>query len=462
MNSDYAILVEQVSKKYKLYKNKRDRMIEALFPFRNTHRDFFALKNINIRVNKGEILGIIGKNGSGKSTLLKIMSGILTPTSGKVQSRGTIIALLELGAGFNPEFTGIENVFFYCSILGYKKDEIRKKLKEIIDFSEIGEHLDQPLKTYSSGMKARLAFSVSIHVNPDILIVDEILSVGDEQFQRKSYLKMEEFFKSGKTVLFVSHNTSAINRLCTRAIFLHEGEKILEGPSSFVTKHYEKYLYSIDIKRDEILNELRLLNYNEDLKKEYKSRQEDIKENSHDDSDFYSPDSIPKDGTEDSYLPGLKPASTLITKNFDLNIYDFKMLNLQNEMVNILTTGDEYIFSFKVELGEAVKNFIAGISINTPKGIMLGGATVHHWNQSQLPLKLFKDDIYLLEWKWKCNLMDGSYYISIITRQKPAADEIVLCKITDAYIFKVRSNTKSFYSGPVFFDQKTKIHKLND
>jgi ABC-type polysaccharide/polyol phosphate transport system ATPase subunit len=242
MMSEPVIELKDVSKKFRIFPDKKSRMLYALNP-RDTKKgqDFYAIKGIDLTVNQGEILGIIGRNGSGKSTLLKIISGILTPTEGKVRTTGKIIPLIELGAGFHPEFTGLENIYFYTVILGYSRTEIDKLLAEIIEFSELGDFINQPIKTYSSGMKSRLAFSVSILVDPDILIIDEVLSVGDEYFKEKSFNRMNKFFKSGKTILFVSHSAEQITELCQRAILLDKGEIIDSGDTKKVTENYKVF-----------------------------------------------------------------------------------------------------------------------------------------------------------------------------------------------------------------------------
>lgn len=233
------IIIQDISKKYRLYSNKTERLIASLLPSKMSNdADFFALRNVSLTAYEGDIIGVLGKNGSGKSTLLKIIAGITTPTSGKCNVYGKVIPLIELGAGFHPDLTGRENIFFYTSILGFKHKEISEIVEEVIAFAEIGRFIDQPIRTYSSGMKARLSFSVSIFIDPDILIVDEILSVGDESFNKKSNAKIMSLFKSGKTILLVTHQIAAVERLCNRAVLLDKGLLKLDGTPAEVIKMY--------------------------------------------------------------------------------------------------------------------------------------------------------------------------------------------------------------------------------
>ncbi len=250
-----VIKAENLYKTYKLYDNPKDRLIEAVVPFKKgRHTEFNALSGLSFSIEKGESVGIIGKNGSGKSTLLKILTGVVAKTSGTLETSGRIAALIELGAGFNPEYTGMENIFLNAAIMGSKKAETEEKLSSILEFAEIGDFIYQPVKTYSSGMFVRLAFSVAIHVNPDILIVDEALAVGDYRFQAKCYKKFEELKAEGKTVLFVSHDIDAVRRFCTRAIWLDAGELILDGDVSDVTSRYMEYITDASLKKPQLKN----------------------------------------------------------------------------------------------------------------------------------------------------------------------------------------------------------------
>jgi len=241
--NDLAVSINRLTKVYKLYHHPLDRMKEALDPRRRKyHQDFYALREVAFDVRRGETVGIIGKNGSGKSTLLKIITGILTPTSGAVAVNGKVSALLELGAGFNPELTGIENVYFSGTIMGYTRKEMDDRLEAIRVFADIGDYMDQPVKTYSSGMFVRLAFAVAVNVNPDILIVDEAMAVGDISFQAKCFRKFTEFRQRGKTILLVTHALDSIIRYCDRAVVLDEGKKIMEGGPKEAVDVYKKLM----------------------------------------------------------------------------------------------------------------------------------------------------------------------------------------------------------------------------
>lgn len=241
--SEKAISVSHIEKIYKLYDRRSDRLREALLPMgKKRHKDHYALKDVSFDVGTGECVGIIGTNGSGKSTILKIITGVLTPTAGTVEINGRISALLELGAGFNPEYNGIENIYLNGMMIGFSREEIDKKLEAILEFADIGDYVYQPVKTYSSGMFVRLAFALSINIDPEILIVDEALSVGDVFFQAKCYHKFEEFKEQGKTILFVSHDMSSISKYCDRVVLLDKGIKLAEGSSKKVIDIYKQVL----------------------------------------------------------------------------------------------------------------------------------------------------------------------------------------------------------------------------
>ena len=242
MKKNVAISVNNVGMRFNLSQERVDNLKEYFIKMIKRdlkYNEFWALKDINFDIKKGERLGVLGLNGSGKSTLLKVVSGVLKPSTGSVQTRGVIAPLLELGAGFSPEYTGRENIYLYGSVLGYSKDFLDEKFDEIVDFSELGEFIEVPVKNYSSGMKARLGFSIATVVEPDILILDEVLSVGDKKFRSKSEKKVMSMFDRGVTVLFVSHSLEQVQRICDKAIILDSGRLVANGPVEKVARIYK-------------------------------------------------------------------------------------------------------------------------------------------------------------------------------------------------------------------------------
>ena len=261
MSSEIAIKVENLSKCYQIYTQPRDRLKQFVLPRlqriagkspKQYFREFWALKDVSFEVKKGETVGIIGRNGSGKSTLLQMICGTLNPTGGSIQTNGRIAALLELGSGFNPEFTGRENVYLNGAVLGLTNDEIDNRFDDIASFADIGDFIEQPVKTYSSGMVVRLAFAVAVNVDPQILVVDEALSVGDELFQRKCFSRIEAIKKNGATILFVTHAGGTIVELCDHAILMDAGEKLAMGKPKTIVGNYQKLLYAPIEKQQEI------------------------------------------------------------------------------------------------------------------------------------------------------------------------------------------------------------------
>ncbi len=269
MEAEKMIEIENLTKIYNLYEKPIDRLKESLsIGHKCYHKEHYALKDVSFTVNRGESIGIMGINGSGKSTILKIITGVLNPTSGKVVTHGKISALLELGAGFNPEYTGIENIYLNGTMMGYTKEEMKERVPSIVEFADIGDFINQPVKTYSSGMFARLAFAVSINVEPEILIVDEALSVGDIRFQLKCIEKMKQMMKGGTTVLFVSHDVNAIRRFCTRAIWLRHGVIEEDGDVNRISDKYLDFLKIGEEYYDEKKNEDTAVKTEEDKEQE--------------------------------------------------------------------------------------------------------------------------------------------------------------------------------------------------
>lgn len=266
-----AIRVKDLTKKYKLYQKRSERLAN-IFGREKNIKEFYALKGVSFEINKGECVGIIGHNGAGKSTLLKLLTGVAFQTSGEIEVNGRLASMLELGSGFNPELTGMENIYFNGSLNGLTKEEIDGKLRDILDFADIGNFIEQPVKSYSSGMFARLAFAVAINVDPDILIVDEILSVGDVGFQVKCMEKFNEFKKKGKTILYVSHGLGTVKKFCDRAIWLQKGEVLDDGNSVIVVERYYNLNFNpaniekLKDHKSDIINSIEVKSNKEDVK----------------------------------------------------------------------------------------------------------------------------------------------------------------------------------------------------
>lgn len=435
MKNNFAIRLKNVSMSYKLYDKHKDRMKEALHPFRKKyHRDFFALRNINLDIEKGEILGIVGINGAGKSTLLKIISGVLQPTSGSLQVNGTIASILELGSGMNPEYTGMENIYFYCSILGFKKDEIDNMLNEIIAFAEIGEFIHQPIKIYSSGMKARLAFAINTTVNPDILILDEVLAVGDILFKRKCFARIEKLLNDGKTVVFVSHSSQSIIEFCTRAILLHEREIIMDDTPKKVTDFYQKLVFSKDKKK--VINEI-----NGKTQIDSKVEQKETKVN------------------KKFYLPDLK-SSPIEYRNYDINIFDIMILDKESKKVNILKTGKEYIYTYKVKFNNNYRNVAFGLKLKTKTGMELTSISTHMGKNKLINVN--KNDIYHITNSFVCNLLYGYYFLNSGVSVHPEDENMFfLNRIIDSYLFKVIQDQDSMIRGIINQNNTFEIKRVS-
>jgi lipopolysaccharide transport system ATP-binding protein len=466
--NDFAIIVGNLTKIYKLYPNHKARFKEALHPKRRKyHRDFCALKNVSLRVKRGEVLGIVGKNGSGKSTLLKIISGVLQATRGNVVVNGKISALLELGSGFNLEFTGLENIYFYGSIMGFTKDEMETKQEDILSFADIGDFVKQPLKQYSSGMIARLSFAVAINIDPEILIVDEVLAVGDELFRRKCYAKIEKFMEEGKTILFVTHSVGTINELCTRAILLDGGELILEGPSKLVTTQYERFLYAKPEKIVKIRSKLIQLNQDEDQKKRVQNGDGLLRDERKINEDKIKRKTIKKGEKQPHvirdkpfYIPDFQPQSTVEYRNCDVDIYEIEIRTLDNHKVNALVMKDKYIYSYKVRFNIAAKNVSFGMKLKTEKGLFITGASSYKFAKQKR--QVTKGEIYQIDWEFQCLLLPGTYYANVGVSSLEDEKRVFLNRIVDAMAFRVQKTENVPYSGIICLEQNVNITKLNE
>jgi lipopolysaccharide transport system ATP-binding protein len=394
--------------------------------------DFYALNDISFDVFKGETVGIVGKNGSGKSTLLQIICGTLNQTSGKLEVNGRIAALLELGSGFNPNFTGRENVYMNASILGVPKKEIDEKFDDIVSFSEIGDFIDQPVKTYSSGMLVRLAFSVAISIEPEILVVDEALAVGDELFQRKCYSKIDNLKRNGATVLFVSHDARAVVELCDRAILINDGCMLGIGKPKSIIAFYQKLIYApIDVK-DELVDEIK-----DHFSKNIKSDEEEVELQL---NDF------------NVYDPSLKALATLCYPICGAEIIEPNIYDSSGNKVNILNSRSRYIYKFDVIFRENLTNVRFSMVIKTATGLSLGGTFTHPLKNS-IPL-VSKGSKLTAEFEFDCLLNTGTYFINAGAYSDDGDVEKVIHRIVDAVAFRVTPTPSALLTEIIDFNYK--------
>jgi len=422
MNSDIAIKVENLTKIYKLYDAPIDRMKEALhWRSKKYHKDFYALNDVSFEIKKGETIGIIGKNGSGKSTLLKIITGVLSPSAGHVTVKGKISALLELGTGFNPQYTGMENIYFQGNLMGYTKEEIDASLQSILDFADIGDFIHQPVKIYSSGMYARLAFACAINVNPDILIVDEVLAVGDARFARKCFAKMEEIKKNGATIIFVTHDISMVKSACDSAVLINEGKKISAGLPKDVTIDYFKIIFP----QDEIAQEPAMTS---DLTA--KPKPPLLKE-------FHSVDI-----TRVSNMFGLGGAEVL-----GMHVDGFKsgMECTGGEDIEVVVRYKwDYEFIKDILQKEQIpENIITGVSISDVKGTFLFGMATYDKQVLIDPSRQSTIEIrYKFTMPYLCN---GAYLMNTAIALGSQETHVQLKWLDGVFLFKMHSSKKYMY-----------------
>lgn len=427
---DIAIRVSNLSKCFQIYEKPSDRLLQMLSRgYKKYYREFWALKGISFEVKKGETIGIVGRNGSGKSTLLQLICGTLNSSSGNIQVNGRIAALLELGSGFNPEFTGRENVYMNAAILGLKKDEIDARYSEIESFAEIGQFIDQPVKTYSSGMAVRLAFAVAINSDPEVLVVDEALSVGDELFQRKCFSRIESIKKNGATILFVSHSGATVVGLCDRAILIDQGELLSSGAPKDIIGKYQKLLYAPTHKQENIRGDIR----------------GDFSQATHEDSS-----TVEAEKPEEYFDPGLIPKSTLEYESQGALISGARILTLAGEQVNCLRRGTEYRYVYKVDFLKSATLVRFGMLIKSGLGVELGGSASAP-NAEQCISYVSSGVQFDVEFKFKCALNSGTYFLNAGVQGATDADQIFLHRVLDVCMFRVLPEADHLATGMIDF-----------
>ncbi len=450
MSSEISINVNNISKDFQIYNDSSDRLRQFIYPqvrrlFRlptkHYYKNFRALQNVSFVVNKGETVGIVGRNGAGKSTLLQIICGTLFPSAGAVTVNGRIAALLELGAGFNVEYTGLENVYLNAALMGITREEVSKKLDDILQFADIGDFIHQPIKTYSSGMTVRLAFAVAINVEPDILIVDEALSVGDELFQRKCFSKIEEIKARGATILFVSHSGATVVGLCDRAILIDGGELLLSGEPKKIVGLYQKLMFSSADTRAEVRSNIQRDQEKIDTKHALNSKHTTV--------DVVSP-ATKMLAIRESYDPGLVSASLVEYVSNGATITDPHIVLDGFGRVNNLVMGGRYTYRFTVYFQRACSSVRFGMLIKTVSGIELGGATTAKDMLSTLSA-VDEGASYVVSFEFDCALAPGVYFLNAGVSGDVAGVMSHLHRLLDAVSFRVLPEKVSIMTGIVDF-----------
>jgi ABC-type polysaccharide/polyol phosphate transport system ATPase subunit len=410
MQNDIAIKVQNLTKIYHLYDKPQDRLKEALNPFKKSyHHDFYAMNDVSFEIKKGETVGIIGKNGAGKSTLLKMITGVLTPTRGSIEVDGKIASLLELGAGFNPEMTGIENIYLNGTLVGFTKEEMDNKLDDILEFADIGEFIHQQVKTYSSGMFARLAFSVAINIEPDILIVDETLAVGDSVFALKCMNKMNKMKEKGATMLLVTHDTQSIQIFTSMALWIEKGSLKLIGNSKIVCERYTQYIFN-------------------DENTYIQPKLKKISEN----NDFFS---IKKNCKR--------------WGNKEIEIIGYKLYSDDGDSKNTFEWGENINISFKVIFNKTFKineihNIGFGVSFRNKQGLDIITSTTLEDN---IVLKKYKkNNICVINFKFKNILKPENYFLLLVVEKNNLSKISYFDFIEDLIEVKIISMKQKFYS----------------
>lgn len=444
MSFDLAIEVRGVSKSFDLAASPLSRLrsvfAEALglrtFTAQpeKTARRFEALKNVSFDVRRGETLGIVGRNGSGKSTLLQIVCGTLRASQGSVRTAGSIAPLLELGAGFNPNFTGRENVFLNAALLGLTREQIRDRFAAIEAFADIGAFIDRPVRTYSSGMFVRLAFATAIHTEPDILVIDEALSVGDEAFQRKCFSRIEDIKAAGGTILFVSHGAQTVLELCDRAILLDRGSKVSEGPPKGVIADYQK-----------------LLSLPEDEAMRFRAEMAMRGEGGHA-ADNPAAGAISDGGGQDAlqafFDPELRSQSVVEYPSKGVSISGSRITTPDGEPVNCLVRGERYVYRYEVRFDAAMQDIAFGMYVKTPTGAGLGGGSTEQVKAQRLA-EAEAGDRFTVSFPFTCALTPGVYFTNSGVYGPSPDGRDFLHRVLDATAFRVQPELESLAYGPL-------------
>jgi lipopolysaccharide transport system ATP-binding protein len=465
--TDTAIRVENLGKCYQIYNKPNDRLKQSIYPRlqglvgkqpSQYYREFWALRDVSFEVKKGETIGIIGRNGCGKSTLLQLICGTLAPSYGSVTTKGRVAALLELGAGFNPEFTGRENVYMNGAILGMTIDDINRRFEDIAAFADIGDFIEQPVKTYSSGMYVRLAFAVAVNVDPDILIIDEALAVGDMLFQRKCFSKLEQFVMAQKTILFVTHGMATVNQFCSSAILLDAGELLLAGAAKLVTTQYERYLFSNPAQSAAIREEIKKNEFPDFNIICADHGYEEIEAKETIDTSDTSSDCHKSSELKPRYYDNLLPDSTIEYRNYDVQIDDISIKTLKGDKVNVLIMNEPYIYSYKVTFNISAEDVSFGMVFKATSGLILNAAASFEILDNIITVK--KGEAFHISWKFVCTFLPNMYFTDVGVSAIVNDCRIYLNRVVDATVFKVEADSPEGYYGLVTLNQMPLIERV--
>ncbi len=441
MSSEIAVRARGLSKSYAIFERPQDRLKQMFVRGRRRfYRDFWAIRDVDLDIYRGETVGIVGRNGSGKSTLLQLICNTLTPTSGELDVNGRVAALLELGSGFNPEFTGRENVYLNAAIVGLSRDKIDERFDRIAVFAGIGDFIHQPLKTYSSGMYARLAFAVAINVDPDILVVDEVLSVGDEAFQRKCFARISEIKEGGCTILFVSHSASAVIELCDWAVLIDGGEVLVTDAPKKVIGYYHRLIFAPP-QRQEHARRMLLEGRGDELL---------------DQSLGGENQEMPEDDVG-SFDPHLRSESTIAYESRGATIKDVYISTESGRRVNVLEQRRVYEIRYRVAFTHDAAAVGFGTMIKTLHGVELGGSATD--GTSEMLDFVSAGDVIDVRHRFECNLLPGAYFFNAGCTGSIDGDRVFLHRLLDVGMFRVLPNGKSSGTGCVDFRFGSRAHR---
>jgi len=430
--SEVVIKARGLGKDFRVYAKPGDRLLELLAG-KPRHQVFRALGDVDLDIRSGETVGIVGRNGSGKSTLLQLIAGVLRPSRGSIDVRGRVAALLELGSGFSPDFSGRENVLLNGQVMGLRRSEIEGRFERIERFADIGSFIDQPVRTYSSGMLVRLAFAVAINSDPDVLIIDEALAVGDEAFQRKCFARIEEIRDAGATILFVSHSAASVVNLCDRAYLLDQGDLLLAGRPKDVVARYQRLVHAPIEQREQIREQIRA------WVPDWQTQSEPVPTAVAPAGELAASAEIrewPLEAVE-RFEPGLVPESTVDFVPDGARIHDLRLCSPDGRDLNVLVPGNPYVLRFRVTFEREARAVEMGMAIKSVDGIVLFGQS-SHGRAGFLP-QVAAGTVLEVEFRFLTRLRPGTFFLNVGCQalSEAGGERVFMHRIMDAACFRI-------------------------